>query len=412
MNGVYVPFTPSGWGQWGGWTVPYPSYPTGLNCAISNGNYPNAYYNLNNPALPQSQQYFLVLTNGITGNGLAGNGDSYLYWDIVTGDANCGPLGAHKVTQNLCVPTSHRPWAAPRSRFCCAPADASTVLCVRSFLWSPKCNPGPLGILGGCPGYNPGTPVWTANNGGWVSGGAGITTLPCSTQSGPCVSPGAGGPWYGSPNTGVTLGCVNPPSPPLPPSPSPPPPKVYTSSGVVVKSQQAQNVYKSGPHGPHKLNGGATSTSTDVTANQLKNTVDTTSTTQPGVVHTGHGHVTHQAQTTDTTATMHPIVRTVHNSPLPPPPSPSPPPPSPSPPPPPSPSPPPPSPSPLALLGPTGVPVSYFNNYQGMNVPNAPYTLSFSTGTVYNVGTQYLIGTMMTATYVAHAPTVNSAAAC
>ena len=42
--------------------------------------------------------------------------------------------------------------------------------------------------------------------------------------------------------------------------------------------------------------------------------------------------------------------------------------------------------------------VSYFNNYQGKGVANAPYVLSFSTGTVYNVGTQYLIGNMMTAT--------------
>ena len=41
--------------------------------------------------------------------------------------------------------------------------------------------------------------------------------------------------------------------------------------------------------------------------------------------------------------------------------------------------------------------MSYFNDYQGMGVANAPYVLSFSTGTVYNVGTQYFIGNMMTA---------------
>ena len=43
---------------------------------------------------------------------------------------------------------------------------------------------------------------------------------------------------------------------------------------------------------------------------------------------------------------------------------------------------------------PSPAPASYWNNYQGVNVANAPYTLSFSTGTVYNDGTQYLIGSM------------------
>ena len=311
--------------------------------------------------------------------------------------------------------------------------------------------------------------------------------------------------------------------PPPPPSPSPPPPKVYTSKGVLVASQQAQNVFENGPNGPHKLNGGATSTSTETLANQLKNTVDTTSTTAVSQVGSGHGHVVKSAHTTDTTATMHPVTRTVHNSPPPPPPSPSPPPPTVY------------SSShvpvgstqlvvdsapvahvlnngatttstdavqhevqhkyvdttttaasqqgtgtgnaaspittttdsttttnpvvntihntfpsttdmqsstevswssssdlsgmwgvwtgssssdqlqqysgtdststaslkangPLALLGPTNVPVSYFHNYQGLGMANAPYVVSFSTGTVYNVGTQYFIGNMMTAT--------------
>jgi hypothetical protein len=36
---------------------------------------------------------------------------------------------------------------------------------------------------------------------------------------------------------------------------------------------------------------------------------------------------------------------------------------------------------------PSPVPVSYFTNYQGMGVANAPYTLSFSTAKVYNGGT-------------------------
>ena len=318
----------------------------------------------------------------------------------------------------------------------------------------------------------------------------------------------------------VTRTVHNSPPPP-PPSPSPPPPKVYTSKGVVVNSQQAQNVLESGPNGPHLLNGGATSTSTDTLVDQVKNTVDTTSTTAATQVGTGHGHVVKSAHATDTTATMHPVIRKAFNSPPPPPPSPSPPPPkvyssahvavgssqlvvdsaptahvlnngatttstdavqhevqhkyvdttttlasqqgsgngnaaspittttdsttttnpvvntihntfpsttdmkastevtwsdlsstSSA------------EPSgmwgvfdyssyseststttaslqangPLALLGPTNVPVSYFSNYKGTGVANAPYVLSFSTGTVYNVGTQYFIGNMMTAT--------------
>ena len=36
---------------------------------------------------------------------------------------------------------------------------------------------------------------------------------------------------------------------------------------------------------------------------------------------------------------------------------------------------------------PSPVPASFFNNYVGTGVANAPYTLSFSTGKVYNGGT-------------------------
>ena len=36
---------------------------------------------------------------------------------------------------------------------------------------------------------------------------------------------------------------------------------------------------------------------------------------------------------------------------------------------------------------PSPVPVSYFSNYQGVGMANAPYTLSFSTAKVYNGGT-------------------------
>ena len=85
-------------------------------------------------------------------------------------------------------------------------------------------------------------------------------------------------------------------------------------------------------------------------------------------------------------------------SPSPPPPtkSPPPPPPSPSPPPPPSPSPPPP-PVPAYLIG--DIPVSYFMNYQGLGMANAPYTISFSNGKVFNGGTAYYIGHMVRASH-------------
>lgn len=47
------------------------------------------------------------------------------------------------------------------------------------------------------------------------------------------------------------------------------------------------------------------------------------------------------------------------------------------------------------MLAATGIPVSYFNDYQGMNLPSSPYTLSFSSGRVWNGGTAYFIGNMV-----------------
>jgi len=101
------------------------------------------------------------------------------------------------------------------------------------------------------------------------------------------------------------------PPPPPPPSPSPPP-VVYTSTGVVAQSHQNQNVYKGGPNGPHVLNNGATTTSTDTTVDEVQNTVETTTTTTKSQAGTGHGHAVAQMQTTDTTGTGHPVVRTIH----------------------------------------------------------------------------------------------------
>ena len=51
---------------------------------------------------------------------------------------------------------------------------------------------------------------------------------------------------------------------------------------------------------------------------------------------------------------------------------------------------------PFANAGYPLVPTTYFQDYQGMNVPNSPYMLRFSTGTVTNGGTQFFIGTMAT----------------
>ena len=152
--------------------------------------------------------------------------------------------------------------------------------------------------------------------------------------------------------------------------------------------------------------------SADTTASGYKNAYVTTSTTDTHVKGTGKGHKVAEVHTTTDTATHHPITKTIFNSP---PPSPKPPPPSPnpppppkrSPPPPPSPSPPPPpSPSPGAYVGNGGVALSYFNDAVMATPSSSPYTLQFSNAKVYNVGTQYFIGNMMTPTEKANVFTV------
>ena len=129
----------------------------------------------------------------------------------------------------------------------------------------------------------------------------------------------------------------------------------------------------------------------DTTASGYKNVYATTSTTDTHVKGTGKGHKVAEVHTTTDTATHHPITKTIFNSP----------PPSPKPPPPPRPNPPPPPnspPPPGAYVGNGGVPVSYFSDAVMPTSANGPYTLQFSQAKVYNGGTNYFIGNMLTPT--------------
>jgi len=105
-----------------------------------------------------------------------------------------------------------------------------------------------------------------------------------------------------------------PPSPP--PSPSPPPPTVYSSQHLLFKTQPfQQRVIGAGQNNPHAHNSGATSTSTETTASGNVNFWEDTTTTMPTQKGLGNGHTTHQSTTSDTTATGHPLTKTVFRKP-------------------------------------------------------------------------------------------------
>jgi len=93
-----------------------------------------------------------------------------------------------------------------------------------------------------------------------------------------------------------------------PPSPSPPPPTVYTSTGFVdpTLSTTFRNQVTGTGNGPHVLNNGASTTSTETTAQGNVNVKVTTTTTDSANQGSGNGHVTHQSTDTSTTATAHP----------------------------------------------------------------------------------------------------------
>jgi hypothetical protein len=110
------------------------------------------------------------------------------------------------------------------------------------------------------------------------------------------------------------------PSPPPPPNPSPPPPTVYTTQHVLDASNQfGKKVVGNGQGNPHQSNGGATSSSTETTAQGVVNTFETTSTTDASQQGTSNGHALAKSTSTDTTGTSHVVTSvTVHPSPPPP----------------------------------------------------------------------------------------------
>jgi hypothetical protein len=69
-----------------------------------------------------------------------------------------------------------------------------------------------------------------------------------------------------------------------------------------------------GPSVQHVLNDGATTTSTETTAQGVINTYETTTTTDITQIGTGHGHIVKQFTTTSTTSTEHPVTYVKHNT--------------------------------------------------------------------------------------------------
>lgn len=98
-----------------------------------------------------------------------------------------------------------------------------------------------------------------------------------------------------------------------PPSPSPPPPTVYTSTHVLDQTNGFSQKVTGGPN-QHVLNGGATTTSTETTANGKVNQYVTTTTTDVTQQGTGNGHIKAHSTDTDTTATGNQQTYQKHNT--------------------------------------------------------------------------------------------------
>jgi hypothetical protein len=93
-----------------------------------------------------------------------------------------------------------------------------------------------------------------------------------------------------------------------PPSPSPPPPMVYMTTGFVDPSLSTtfRNKVTGQGNNPHIINNGASSSSTETTAQGNVQVKVTTSTTDEDNQGTGNGKVIHRSTDTSTTATAHP----------------------------------------------------------------------------------------------------------
>ena len=97
-----------------------------------------------------------------------------------------------------------------------------------------------------------------------------------------------------------------PPLPPPPPSPPPPPPPLYISSPLKQLTQQFRKWIGPGQNNPHLINNGASSTSTETTAQGTETRWISTSTTEEAQANTGKGHIRNQ-WTTSTEVSEHPI---------------------------------------------------------------------------------------------------------
>ena len=131
-----------------------------------------------------------------------------------------------------------------------------------------------------------------------------LTTAQCTSPSAP------------APAEQRWVGCAPPQSPPPPPNPSPPPPTVYTSRKVRIGTKQYTDKVTGGPT-QHVLNGGATTSSTETTADGKVLKYATTTTTDATQQTTGHGHIKAQSTSTTTSDVDHPQTFVKYNSPPP-----------------------------------------------------------------------------------------------
>jgi hypothetical protein len=132
-----------------------------------------------------------------------------------------------------------------------------------------------------------------------------LTTAQCTSPSAP------------APAEQRWVGCAPPQSPPPPPpSPSPPPPTVYTSRKVGIGAKQYTDKVTGGPT-QHVLNGGATTSSTETTADGKVLQYATTTTTDATQKGTGNGDIKAQSTSTTTSDVDHPQTFVKYNSPPP-----------------------------------------------------------------------------------------------
>jgi hypothetical protein len=153
-------------------------------------------------------------------------------------------------------------------------------------------------------------------NGAMRSGQLQVTCSAAATSFSVNENPMCTYDMYFSTTQACPPGTVFPSPPPPPPSPSPPPPTVYTSRKVNIGSQQFTDKVTGGPTA-HVLNGGATSSSTETTADGKVHQYATTTTTDATQAGSGNGHVNAMSTSTTTSDVSHPQTFLKHNAPPP-----------------------------------------------------------------------------------------------